>query len=120
MEKIRLKASREVGENQQNNVEKTSGERKASGMMPPAPEGYKTVEIETGVSGEEFTEVKSGLSEGDLIYSQNVSSSGNSNMFGRMPGGMSGGMTGGMTGGMSGGMPPHGMSGGMSGGMGGR
>ncbi len=75
-------------------------------MMPQAPEGFKTVEIEIGVSGDDFTEVKSGLNEGDLVYQQAVSSGGN--MFG-MRGGMPGGMGGRMPGGMS--ARPGGMGG---------
>ena len=77
-------------------------------MMPTAPDGFKTVEIEIGISGDDYTEVKSGLSEGDLIYVQEVSSSSTNNMFGPMGGGMPrGGMGGGMPGGggnMGGGM----------------
>lgn len=90
------------------------GEKSAKGhgdMMPQAPDGFKTVEIVTGVTGDEFTEVISGLKEGDIIQTQTVSGKSNS-MFGMMsgPGGMGGGMGGGA---------PGGMSGNRSGGMGG-
>ncbi len=71
-------------------------------MLPEAPEGFVTVEIVTGVKGEDFTEVISGLSEGDQIYSMSVTTS-STNVFGRMGGGMSGGM-GSMVGGMHAGM----------------
>ncbi len=71
--------------------------------LPDAPAGFKTVEITIGVSGDDFTEVKSGLSEGDVIYSQTVSSDNSNNMFGGMNGGMGGGPGGGMGGGPGGG-----------------
>lgn len=77
-------------------------------MLPEAPEGYVAVIIEKGISNEDYTEVKSGLSEGQEIYRQSATTGNNSMM------GMMGGMP--MGGGMSGGMP---MGGGMSGGMGG-
>ena len=86
------------------------------GSIPEAPEGYVAVEIETGITNESFTEVKKGLTEGQVIYRQNTVSTNNSS---RMMGmGMGGGMGGGMgMGGMSGGMGarPGGMSGGMGG-----
>ena len=84
---------------------KDKGER-----LPDAPDGYRTVEITVGVSGDDFTQVLSGLSEGDEIYSQTVESSGADNMFGG-PGGMGGGMGGGPGGGMGG--NPGGGPGGM-------
>ncbi len=71
-------------------------------MMPEAPEGYTTVEIETGIASEDYTQVISGLSEGQEIYSQITQSSSNSMMSGM---GMMRGMGGGMPGGMGGGMP---------------
>lgn len=88
-------------------------------MIPEAPDGYKTVEVKTGISNEDYTEIISGLTEGQQIYKQSASSSGSRNMM--MGGGMSGRMPGGMGSMPSGGM--GGMSGGMrsmpSGGMGG-
>ena len=33
----------------------------------PAPEGYVYVQVETGVSDENYTEITSGLQEGDII-----------------------------------------------------
>ena len=83
------------------------------GMVPQAPEGYVAKEIVIGVSNEDYTEVKSGLAEGDLIYKTTTASSGQNSM---MPGRMNGNMGGGMPTGMGGGMP-GGMSGGMPGGM---
>jgi len=99
-------------EKQGENTGKASQEQKAPGQkraLPEAPEGFRTVEVTVGVSGEDFTEVKSGLNEGDMVYSQNVTAS--SSAFGGMMGG--GMMGGGMGGGMMGG--PGGMNGGMGG-----
>ncbi len=86
-------------------------------MMPEAPEGYETVEVTVGISNDEYTEILSGLREGDEIYRMTTSSS-SGNDFGMMGGmgAMGGGAPGGM-GGMSGG--PSGMGGGTPGGMGG-
>ena len=88
-----------------------------------APDGYKTVSVETGVNNGSFVEIVSGIKDGDVIYVK--APAGNDNekmqgMFGAMPsGGMPGGMGGGMQGGgmPSGGMPGGGMSGNRSGGM---
>ena len=77
--------------------------------LPEAPEGFTTVIIETGIEGDDFTEVISGLEEGQEIYQQEVSSTSTMG-FGRM-GGMGGGMPGGMPGGMGGGMPGGGRMG---------
>ena len=93
-----------------------TGKSGMAGMVPEAPEGYVTVEIQIGISNEDYTEVKSGLSEGDLIYkTTTASSTGNSMMPNRMGGGMAGGMPSGMGGGM-----PGGMGGGMPSGAGNR
>lgn len=102
------------GEIPQNGEMPQDGEKPANGhgdMMPQAPEGFKTVEIVTGVTGDEFTEVISGLKEGDIIQTQTVSGESNS-MFGMM-GGMNGGPGGGS---MSGGPGGGGMGGGPGGG----
>lgn len=75
-----------------------------------APEGYVYVEVEVGISDESYTQILSGLQEGDKVAYLPTSSGGEMGMaMTMMPGGMSGGMP-------SGGMP----SGGMSGGPGGR
>ena len=87
-----------------------SGTPGGKDILPQAPDGYKTVEIVTGVSGDEFTEVISGLKEGDVIQSQTVSNE--SSGFSAMMGGMGGPGGGGMSGGPGGG-------GGMGGGPGG-
>lgn len=39
-----------------------------------APEGYKTVKVETGISNSSVIEIKSGLSEGDSVYLPGVKS----------------------------------------------
>lgn len=75
-----------------------------------APEGYKTVQIETGLSNESFVEVLSGIKEGDIIYVAAASVEKNQMMFpgmpgGGMPGGMNGGMPGNMGGNRGGNMP---------------
>ncbi len=79
--------------------------------VPDAPEGFIAVEIKTGVKGDEYTEIISGLSKGQEIYQKQTSSGSSSNMmFGSMGGGMpSGGMSGGMpSGGMGQGRMPSG------------
>lgn len=89
-----------------------------------APEGFKTVEVETGITDSQYIEIKSGINEGDEVYTSMAPSGkeavGESEdamgamgaMGGGMPGGMSGGgMPGGGGGGMrsGGGMPGGGM-----------
>lgn len=81
-----------------------------------APEGYRSVTVETGINDEAFIEIKSGINEGDEVRI-GIAATGNdtsgdveSQQNMGMPGGMGGGMPGG---GMSGGgMPGGGMSGG--------
>lgn len=75
--------------------------------LPPAPEGFETVVVNVGVIGDEFTEILSGLSEGDEVYAQ--TSSGSNMMGGMRMGGMSGGMRMPTGGGMR--MPAGGMGG---------
>ncbi len=82
-----------------------------------APEGYKSVIVETGVYNNEYIEIKSGLNEGDIIYTPQVQNSNERTAIEGMMGGMrgmpsGGGMPGGMTGGNripSGGGMPGGM-----------
>ena len=64
------------------------------------PDGFIAVNVETGISNENFIEIKSGLQEGDEVYV--TSSSGNNNQFFGGMGGM-GGMGGPPMGGGSGG-----------------
>ena len=87
-----------------------------------APEGYKTVAVETGISNDMFIEITSGLSEGDIVYVIATTVDNEQMRFpgmGGMPGGMGGvNRMGGMSGGMSGGnrMGNYNRMGGMSGG----
>ena len=76
-------------------------------------EDYYSVEVTTGVSGDDYIEIVSGLQEGDTVVYIPTSSS--SSEMGMMMGGMPGGMGGGMPSG-GGGMPGGG--GGMGGGPG--
>jgi len=71
-----------------------------------APEGYKTVKVETGVYNNEYIEIKSGLKEGDIVYTPQIQSSGTGFSMEGMRG-MSGGMPSGVM--PSGGMPNGGM-----------
>lgn len=87
-----------------------------------APEGFKTVMVETGISNDSFIEIISGLNEGDIIYVPVIEVQQGQTMFpgmggmaggmgaGRMPSGGMGGMTGGRmsSGGMSSGRMPSG------------
>ncbi len=79
-----------------------------------APEGYKSVKVETGVYNNEYIEIKSGLNEGDVVYTPQIQSAA-TDVFSDMAG-MMGSMGGGMPGGMGGGMPQGGMSGSRQGG----
>lgn len=91
------------------------GQRLLENMQKNAPEGYTAVIVETGLSDDSYTEIISGLAEGDEVYLPDTtsSSSDNNQMGGMMGGGMPGG-GGGMPGG-GGGMPSGG-GGGMPGG----
>lgn len=70
-----------------------------------APDGFKSVRVETGAYNNQYIEIKSGLTEGDIVYVPQIKSSGTQNPMSAMMGGMGGGMPsgGGMRGGMSGG-----------------
>lgn len=68
-----------------------------------APDGFKSVRVETGAYNNQFIEIKSGLNEGDIIYIPQIQSGNNQTGMAGMMGGMPGGM-GGMPGGMGGGM----------------
>lgn len=87
----------------------------ANALEQEAPEGYAYVRVETGVSDGSYTEVVSGLQEGDTVAYIRAASSGNNNMMGGMAmGGMPGGEMpgGGMPGGGGGGRPSGGPGGG--------
>ncbi len=78
-----------------------------------APEGYRTVAVETGISDDSFVEIRSGLAEGDIVYVPATVLENQQQMFPGMPG--MGGMPGGRM--PSGGMPDGNRSGsGMPGG----
>jgi len=77
------------------------------------PAGFRAVDVETGLTNEDYVEILSGLNEGDEVYVPETSDSGMMGFMNGMPGG--GGMSGGgMPGGGSGGGPGGG--GGPSGG----
>ncbi len=57
------------------------------------PEGFTAINVETGISNENYIEIKSGLQEGDKVYISENSTNANQNMF-QGPGGMGGGMGG--------------------------
>jgi HlyD family secretion protein len=62
-----------------------------------APDGYRSVEVKTGVSDDDYIEIKSGLSEGDSVRGQDLDTSSDVQkmMEERMNSGMSGSMSGG-------------------------
>ncbi len=74
------------------------------------PAGFRAVDVETGLTNEDYVEILSGLNEGDEVYVPETSDSG---MFGFMNGMSGGGMPGG---GMSGGGPQGGSGSGGPGG----
>ncbi len=61
-----------------------------------APEGYKSIRVETGVYNNEYIEIKSGLKEGDIVYTPQIQSSHEGSAMEEMMGGMRG-MPGGST-----------------------
>ena len=54
-----------------------------------APEGFKTVQVETGISDDNYIEIKSGVAEGDTVYVTPLAGNNNQQMLdmGGMPGG---------------------------------
>lgn len=78
----------------------------ANAVDQKAPEGYVYVEVETGISDDSYTQVLSGLQEGDTVaYLQTASGSDGMAMgaMGMMPSSGMGGMSGAPGGGMGGG-----------------
>lgn len=78
----------------------------ANAVDQEATEGYVYVEVETGISDDSYTQVLSGLQEGDTVaYLQTASGSDGMAMgaMGMMPSGGMGGMSGAPGGGMGGG-----------------
>ena len=70
----------------------TSGNYNAEGISDTVkkrvPEGFTAVNVESGISNENYIEIKSGLKEGDEVYV--TTSSGNANQFFGGMGGMGG------------------------------
>lgn len=85
------------------------------------PDGWRAVEVETGLSDDTSIEITSGLSEGDTVYVPQIQAQSSSDGDSMMPGGDMGGMPGGgdMGGGAPGGGGMPGGGGGMPGGGGG-
>lgn len=66
----------------------------------PVPVGFRSVEVETGLTNDSYVEIKSGLSEGDVVYvAESTASSVNSFMMMPAGGGGMGGPPGGSQGG---------------------
>ena len=80
------------------------------------PDGWRAVEVETGLSDDTSIEITFGLSEGDTVYVPQMQAQSSSDGDSMMPGGDMGGMPGG---GAPGGGMPGGGGGGMPGGGGG-
>ena len=96
----------ERGATEEDFMPKMNG-KKQKGMMPEAPDGFVVAIVKTGISDDEYIEIKSGLKEFDEIQSVTVESN-SLNDFMQMMGGMHSGMA------REGGMPS---GGGMPGGM---
>lgn len=71
-----------------------------TGQQGNVPAGFKAVDVETGISNDDYVQITSGLSEGDEVYVDSASSNTSTDMF--QMGGM-GGPDGGMGGGPGGG-----------------
>ena len=84
-----------------------------TGQQGSVPAGFKAVEVETGISNDDYVQITSGLSEGDEVYIDSASSNTSTDMF--QMGGM-GGPDGGMGGGPGGGNGGQGGNGGSRGG----
>lgn len=81
-----------------------------------APEGYKTVSVETGINNGSFIEIKSGLNENDIVYVTPSAGDSQQEMMPGMGGMQGGGMPGGGGGAPGGGGMPGGGGGNRSGG----
>lgn len=96
----------ERGATEEDFMPKMNG-KEQKGMMPEAPDGFVIAIVKTGISDDEYIEIKSGLKEFDEIQSVTVESN-SLNDFMQMMGGMHSGMArgsgmpsgGGMPGGM--------------------
>lgn len=83
--------------------------KEAEGSVPA---GFRAVEVETGLTNDDYVEIVSGLSEGEEVYVNESSKSTDASMMGGPGGGMGGGPGSGMG-------APAGRAGGPSGGPGG-
>lgn len=86
-------------------AEKKDGKQRGATLQ--APDGYVLRKVEVGLSNEDYTEIISGLLEGDIVYREATQGGGLDSMMQNMRGG---GMNdGGMGGGPNGGPPSGGM-----------
>jgi len=70
--------------------------KNSTSRLPEAPDGFVIAIVKTGITDDEYTEIISGLLEGDQIQQLSLSSATSTNMMmGGMPNGMMGGMQGG-------------------------
>ena len=107
---VKGKADSKTGEGMPNgeNGKTAKTDKSMNKMADDVPAGYTAVRVEVGLSDSEFTEIVSGLNEGDEVLLPDITS-GLQTMQEKMQGMMNGG---GMP--MGGGMPGGGMPGGMS------
>ncbi len=91
-----------------NSMRGNMSQRLLENMQKNAPDGYTAVIVEIGLSDDSFTEIISGLEEGDEVYLPDTTAANNTNPMAGMMGAMHGGI-GAMHGGM--GAMPGGMSG---------
>lgn len=91
---------------QRGNVVYVAGEKTEDNDK--APEGYRSVKVETGINNSTFVEIKSGLKEGDTVCGAEIATGVEASGDQQNQNQMMGGEMGGMHGGMSGGMPPGG------------
>ena len=95
-----------IGSVNRGNIVYVKGEK--TDEKDKAPDGYKSVEVKTGISDADYIEIISGLEEGQEVKGQEISTDETEQMMpGGMPG-MGGGMPGGGMPGGGGGMPAGG------------
>ncbi|MCI8336475.1 MAG: HlyD family efflux transporter periplasmic adaptor subunit [Peptococcaceae bacterium] len=107
-------------ETNQEDTDRQPGKRRQASAPTNIPNGFYAIQVETGISNDDYIEIISGLEADDVVYlNQTTTNKQNSqNMMGGMPGGM-GAMGGGMPSG-NGGPPSGGGMGGGGGASGGR
>lgn len=101
-------------------AENTSNSKEEIPTNIDVPDGYRAIQVETGINDTDYIEIKSGLTEKDQVRTLNTEASSANASFGNENAmqGMNG-MQGGMGGMQGGGMPAGGGGGGMPGGGGG-